>query len=421
MSPLDRRQFLSRSALTLGAAGAGAAAAAGVATAAGTTTDPTAADPTDALAGAVPFDGPHQAGVLRPAAAHARFAAFDATAPDAGQLASALQALSYRARVLTAGGATGALDPDAPPLDSGVLGGTIAPDGLTITIGFGSSLFDDRYGLASKRPVHLTPMPRFAVDDDLVADQTHGDVLVQIAAAHRDTVTHAMRELMRTVRGGLELRWTVDGFQGASRGPTKRSSSRNLFGFRDGTSNPDPSDAALMDRLVWSHDGEPAWATGGTYVVVRQIRMQVEFWDRVGLREQENMIGRHRDTGAPLGGTDEFQDPRLDRDPKGARIPSDAHIRLANPRTAATDDQRILRRAYNYDRGFDDAGTLDQGLLFVAYNQDPARQFARIQERLNDEPMTDYISPVGGGYFFVPPGTGRAGERSGWIGRTLFS
>jgi deferrochelatase/peroxidase EfeB len=122
----------------------------------------------------------------------------------------------------------------------------------------------------------------------------------------------------------------------------------------------------------------------------------------VGLTAQENMIGRARDTGAPLGGTNEFQDPRYDLDPKGERIPLDAHIRLANPRTPATADQRILRRGFSYHRGFDETGQLDQGLLFIAYNRSPSKQFVVIQNRLNAEPMTDYVTPIGGGYFFVP-------------------
>jgi deferrochelatase/peroxidase EfeB len=68
------------------------------------------------------------------------------------------------------------------------------------------------------------------------------------------------------------------------------------------------------------------------------------------------MIGCRRDTGAPLGGRGEFDDPRLDLDPKGERVPLDSHIRLANPRTDATADQRLLRRSWNYQRGFDRAG-----------------------------------------------------------------
>jgi deferrochelatase/peroxidase EfeB len=324
--------------------------------------------------------------------------------------------LSRRARQLTRGGVIPLLEAEQPPADSGILGPSNAPDELTVTIAFGASLFDGRHGLAAQRPKELIPMPSFAVDD-LDPKQTGGDVLVQVCAQHRDTVVHTVRELLRAVRGSLQLRWTIDGFQSARRDANPHSSKRNLFAFRDGTGNPETTDAKLMDELVWTGSGEPAWAAGGTYQVVRLIRMHVEFWDRVGLNEQQQMIGRDRNSGAPLGGTFEHQDPRYDLDPDGDRIPLDAHIRLANPRTKPTANQRILRRGYNYTRGYDAAGQLDQGLAFVAFNQSPSRQFATIQKRLDGEPMVDYITPFGGGYFFVPPG---ATSDTDWVGSRLF-
>jgi deferrochelatase/peroxidase EfeB len=424
MSSLDRRQFVGRSLALLGAGGLGALA--GAEAERDSSADAQSLSPTalarraeqSSLAVAIPFDATHQAGILTSAPAQATFAALDAIAPDRQTLSEALQQLSTRARQLTQGGAYPRLEVDDPPADSGVLGPINAPDTLTVTIAFGGSLFDDRYGLASRRPLRLTEMPNFP-NDDLDPTRSHGDVLVQICAGQRDTVVHALRELVRSVRGSLQQRWAIDGFSSARRGPSPHNSPRNLFAFRDGTANPDVSDAALMNRLIWvqAGAGEPAWATGGSYQVVRAIRMHAEFWDRVGLAEQEEMIGRHRDTGAPLGGTEEFQDPRYDLDPQGKRIPLTAHIRLANPRTAPTADQRILRRGFNYHRGFDTAGQLDQGLVFVAFNQDIERQFATIQRRLSEEPMVDYITPVGGGYFFAPPGSRGPTD---WVGAGLF-
>jgi len=418
MSPVSRRGFLAGG--LAGGVGVGVGLTAGGASA--KPVDP-AEQARDALAGSlatrIPFDAPHQAGILTPAQDQMTMVALDSIAPNSVQLFEALEAISTQARRLTQGSPVGITEVDDPPPDSGILGAYDSPDGLTVTVAFGAALFDDRYGLARLKPKQLVEMPNFP-NDAIDPARSGGDILLQVCANHRDTVIHTVREIMRVLAGKLVMRWMLDGFSTEQRGPNPHSSKRNLFAFRDGTANPDVSDSALMNRLIWigPGSGEPSWATGGTYQVVRTTRMHVEFWDRVGLLEQEQMIGRYRVSGAPLGGTYEFENPDYASDPHGDRIKLNAHIRLANPRTPETADQRILRRGFNYSRGIDEAGDLDQGLLFIAFNQDIARQFATIQGRLTPEPMVDYITPVGGGYFFAPRGAHGAPD---WVGSGLLS
>jgi deferrochelatase/peroxidase EfeB len=407
---LSRRRFLQGT--TAGVAGtalAGGLIAAGAHADAAAATTPGAA----AVPESWPFHGEHQQGVFTTQQDAAVFAAFDVTAAGRSGLASLLKTLTDRVRFLTVGGTPVDLGPAAPPADSEILGPVVPADGLTVTVGFGSSLFDDRFGLADRKPVKLKEMTSFP-NDSLDPKWCHGDLMLQICANHQDTVQHALRDIAKHTRGGMQPRYRMNGFKSQPR-PT--GVPRNLMGFKDGIANPKPFEA---EKLVWvkPNAGEPAWATGGSYQVVRIIRMLVEFWDRVSLKEQELMFGRKRDSGAPLDGATETDVPRYADDPNGVTIPLTAHIRVANPRTQKTDSSRLLRRGYNYDAGLDLNGNIDVGLVFCAYQQDLTRQFETVQTRLIDEPLVDYIQPYGGGYFFAVPGVRDDGD---WLGRGLLT
>ena len=418
---------LSRRAL-LGLAGAGAAGLGlGIVGDRVVLAQGTAGSPGAASAAGYPFYGAHQAGIVTPAQDRLHFAAFDVAA-DLGRadLIELLQDWTTAAAAMTAGravGEYGAVDGpyDAPPEDTGEAQG-LPPAGLTITFGFGPSLFStadgvDRFGVAARRPAALTALPHFP-GDMLEAGRSDGDLCIQACADDPQVAVHAIRNLSRIAFGRASLRWSQLGFGHTSSTSTSQATPRNLFGFKDGTANIKAEEPAAVADQVWvdAADG-PAWMAGGSYLVTRRIRMTIETWDRTLLREQETVFGRTKGTGAPLSGGTEFTEPdfavvgRAD----APLIDAAAHVRLAHP--AQNAGTRLLRRGYNFVDGNDELGRLNAGLFFISFQRSP-EQFSRVQLNLaRNDALNEYIRHVGSALFAVPPGC----ATGSYVGAALFA
>ena len=346
----------------------------------------------------VPFYGLQQAGIATPPQRSLAFAALDATVDRTDGLRSLFSAWTSTAAALTRG--------ESVRNDSGETAG-LGPARLTLTFGLGPSIFDDRFDFGARRPDALVALPSFP-GDELEPARSGGDICVQACADDPDVAFHAIRTLAATGRGAAVIRWMQNGFRSVA-----SDGSRNLLGFRDGTNNLDRANDRLMKENVWVGSADdPSWMRGGTYMVIRRIRIRTEHWDSVSLDEQERTIGRHKRSGAPLG-------ERSDRDSVDPRrLPSDSHVLQANPRQSGSGRERILRRSYSFSDGIDERfGELDAGLVFVCYQRDPRRQFISIQRRLaSHDHLSEYIFHTGSGIFAIPPGI----EPGGYVGQRLF-
>jgi deferrochelatase/peroxidase EfeB len=403
---LTRRRLLA----SAGAGGLAAAAGGGFALGRETAHD----GAPDASAQTVPFHGEHQAGIATAAQDRLHFAAFDVEdGLAAGDLRALLREWSRAAEQMTAGRTVGEDDGGqlAPPADTGEALG-LTPARLTVTFGLGPSLFDERFGLAESRPAPLRDLPPLP-GDELDPGRSRGDLCVQACADDPQVAFHAVRNLARIGRGAVTVRWSQLGFGRTSSTSRAQATPRNLMGFKDGTRNLKAEDADELARHVWvagDRPGEPAWLRGGTYLVARRIRMLIEVWDRASLGDQEQTIGRHKVSGAPLGGREEFDTPDL------ARLPADSHVRLAAP--SSNGGAALLRRGYSFTDGLDDRlGQLDAGLFFLSFQRDP-EAFIRVQRQLgSSDKLNEYIKHVGSGVWAIPPGA----RRGGWVGETLLA
>jgi deferrochelatase/peroxidase EfeB len=404
---MSRRRFLALTGGAVAAAGASALAeSAGV----------ERQTPVESSSQAVPFWGSHQAGILTPAQRHTYFAAFDVSTANRKELGDLFRRWTAAAARLAAGQSAEAMGEDlsVPAADSGEAVG-LAPARLTLTFGLGAGIFvnngADRFGLAARRPAALIDLPRFN-GDQLVAAQSGGDLSVQACADDPQVAFHAVRQLARLAYGVAEVRWAQTGFL-PEFGPGETP--RNLMGFKDGTGNPSLDDAALMDKFVWSGREGPGWMEGGTYVVVRRVRMALEHWDQMAVGFQEQAIGRKKYSGAGLGGKNEFDAVDLNAvDGDGNSIvPDNAHVRLGMP--ASNDGARILRRPYSYNDGVNFTSErwppwrqgmeYDAGLFFLCYQRDVRSGFVKIFEQMSKiDMLNQFLTHTSSGVFAIPPG-----------------
>jgi deferrochelatase/peroxidase EfeB len=385
-------------------------------------------DAAAAAARVEPFYGAQQGGILTPAQQNTYFAAFDLESNKRDDIVAMLRNWTDASAAMTKGNPAPMPSNDAyAPGESTETQG-LAPSRLTLTFGFGAGVFvkdgKDRYGLASARPDALIDLPRFA-GDQLVEARTGGDISVQACAEDPQVAFHAVRHLAQLAYGTAKIRWGQSGFLAHSKpGETPR----NLMGFKDGTGNPSTRDEAAMAKFVFVGDDGPAWMRGGSYVVARRILIALEHWDRMKVDFQEQTMGRHRATGAPLGKANEFDAIDLASTDKDGNpvMPLNAHVRLAT--AESNDGAKVFRRPYSYNDGVSYTAErwppwrqgmeYDAGLFFICYQRDPREGFVKIFSKLAKLDMLNQFSTHTGGGLFACPGGISPGE---FVGEKLLS
>ncbi|WP_044363099.1 iron uptake transporter deferrochelatase/peroxidase subunit [Streptomyces natalensis] len=353
-----------------------------------------------------PARAKHQAGITTPLQAKGHLVAFDLT-PGSGrkEAAALLRRWSRTAEELMAG--------HAPHADTGVALDA-GPSSLTVTFGFGHGFFD-RTGLTKRRPTQLDPLPDFSADA-LDPRRSNGDLWIQIGADDALVAFHALRALQKEAAGTARLRWQMNGFNRTPGATAQPMTARNLMGQVDGTNNPKPSDPDFDERIFVGRDADQQWMRGGSYAVVRRIRMLLDEWEKQPLAKQEKVIGRRKSNGAPLTGGSETTPMRLDANgPDGLPvIPADAHARVAAPES--NQGAAMLRRPFSFHDGFRDDGAPDAGLLFVCWQADPLRAFTQIQRKLDrGDALSVFLRHEASGLYAVPP----AAEAGDYVGRPL--
>ena len=346
----------------------------------------------------ISFYGKHQAGITTPMQKNIYFVVLDLRTTDKNELIQLFKDWTDYSQKLVNGDLVKKDGSNAllPPSDTGETVG-LNPYRLTLTFGVSAS-FLTKLGLEKKRPKLFRDLPAFP-KEQLREQYTGGDIVIQACADDEQVAFHAVRNLIRKGRNKVTMKWSQSGFAAIG---DRMETPRNLFGFKDGTAN--VTTEKDFDKVVWADSND--WMKNGSYMAVRRIIMHLETWDRTNLQEQENTFGRYKESGAPFGKQNEFDEVDL------SLLPVDSHVRLAKEV-----DLPILRRSYSYSDGIDPkTGQFDAGLLFIAFQKDPDR-FVKIQTNLGaDDKMNEYVTHIGSGLFACFGGV----KEGGYIGQDLF-
>lgn len=346
----------------------------------------------------ISFYGKHQAGITTPMQKNIYFVVLDLRTTDKNELIQLFKDWTDYSEKLVNGDLVKKDGSNAllPPSDTGETVG-LNPYRLTLTFGVSAS-FLTKLGLEKKRPKLFRDLPAFP-KEQLREQYTGGDIVIQACADDEQVAFHAVRNLIRKGRNKVTMKWSQSGFAAIG---DRMETPRNLFGFKDGTAN--VTTEKDFDKVVWADSQD--WMKNGSYMAVRRIIMHLETWDRTNLQEQENTFGRYKESGAPFGKQNEFDEVDL------SLLPVDSHVRLAKEV-----DLPILRRSYSYSDGIDpNTGQFDAGLLFIAFQKDPDR-FVKIQTNLGaDDKMNEYVTHIGTGLFACFGGV----KEGGYIGQDLF-
>lgn len=346
----------------------------------------------------ISFYGEHQAGITTPMQKNIYFVVLDLHSTDKEEVIQMFKDWTDYSSKLVDGELVKKDGSNAllPPSDTGETVG-LNPYRLTLTFGV-SADFLKKMGLEKKRPKEFRDLPPFP-KEQLQEKYTGGDIVIQACADDEQVAFHAVRNLVRKARNTVTMKWSQSGFAAIG---DRISTPRNLFGFKDGTAN--VTKEKDFDKVIWTDSDD--WMKGGTYMAVRRIQMFLETWDRTNLQEQENTFGRYKESGAPFGKEDEFDEVDLDL------LPVDSHVRLAKEV-----NKPIYRRSYSYSDGIvEKTGQFDTGLLFLAFQKNPD-SFVKVQTNLGaQDKMNEYVTHIGSGLFACFAGV-KKGE---YLGQKLF-